>query len=290
MATGKTLIEIDFRKSLGEEIRSACGELGAYQRKPEAGRVHSYRKSSKRIRAYLRLMRSQVGEKRFQFENQRIRDASRKLSELRDAEVLLETFSEVFGRKVPRAFQSFQIQLRESARQTLEVGPLIRELDELEERIAGWKKLSLDWSEVGEDLVVIYRRARKGMDRALVEGSAAAFHEWRKRTKVLRYDLRPLELLWPTYFRWFEKRLHEVEDRLGLDHDLAVLEKCLAGRLSKATHSRIEARRIELREQALALGEKLFWETPSEVRRRLQDLWKHGPSETGGEPGQTQAA
>ncbi len=290
MASEKTLIEIDFRKLLSEEIRSALAALDDYHLDPEAERVHSYRKSSKRIRAYLRLMRSQVGEKRFQFENQKIRDASRKLSELRDAEVLLETFAEVFGRKVPRVFQAFQTDLRERALQTLEVGPVILELKGLEERLAEWKTLSLDWSEVGEDLVLIYRRARKGMGRALVEGGAASFHEWRKRSKVLRYDLQPLELLWPSYFRWFEKRLHEVEDRLGLDHDLAVLEDCLIGRLSKATRSRIEARRIELREQALALGEKLFWETPSEVRRRLQDLWKHGPSETGKGSSQSRAA
>ena len=49
-------------------------------------------------------------------------------------------------------------------------------------------------------------------------------HEWRKRTKDLRYALELLEPLWPDVMEAFAAEVDDLADLLGEDHDLALLE------------------------------------------------------------------
>ena len=55
--------------------------------------VHEARKDLKKMRALLRLVRADLGKRTYRSENQRYRDAGRRLSAARDAEVKLETLS-----------------------------------------------------------------------------------------------------------------------------------------------------------------------------------------------------
>src|SRR4051812_12540678 len=53
--------------------------------------VHDIRKSLKRVRAALRLLRPAIGSSTYRGENVCFRDAARPLTELRDAKVLVDT-------------------------------------------------------------------------------------------------------------------------------------------------------------------------------------------------------
>ena len=55
--------------------------------------IHDVRKRIKKIRAVIRLVRDDLGKEIYQQENHCFRDAGRRLSEVRDAQVLLETFN-----------------------------------------------------------------------------------------------------------------------------------------------------------------------------------------------------
>src|SRR5262245_29617317 len=57
--------------------------------------VHNARKSFKKVRAMLRLVRPAIGEKRYHRENGCFRDAGRPLTEVRDAKILVETLDEL---------------------------------------------------------------------------------------------------------------------------------------------------------------------------------------------------
>jgi hypothetical protein len=53
--------------------------------------VHQARKSTKRVRAVLRLVRADLGEKIYKYENQTLRDAARRIAPVRDSLVAVET-------------------------------------------------------------------------------------------------------------------------------------------------------------------------------------------------------
>src|SRR5436190_24224574 len=55
----------------------------------EDERVHEVRRSLKKVRALLRLVRDGVGDDHYHRENERVRDAARPLTTVRDAKVLL---------------------------------------------------------------------------------------------------------------------------------------------------------------------------------------------------------
>src|SRR5919108_3500582 len=57
--------------------------------------VHEARKSLKKIRAVLRLVRPAIGDKTYRQENTCFRDAARPLTEVRDARILIETLDKL---------------------------------------------------------------------------------------------------------------------------------------------------------------------------------------------------
>src|SRR5262245_12474922 len=57
--------------------------------------VHEARKSFKKVRAILRLVRPAIGERSYRYENTAFRDAARPLTEVRDAKILVETLDTV---------------------------------------------------------------------------------------------------------------------------------------------------------------------------------------------------
>ena len=75
------------RRIARHEIDDMLMHLRAGPRRHEA--VHEARKSSKKLRALVRLMRDAIGEKRYRRENTTLRDAVRPLAAMRDAEVPL---------------------------------------------------------------------------------------------------------------------------------------------------------------------------------------------------------
>ena len=102
-------------------------------------------------------------------------------------------------------------------------------------------------------------------------------HEWRKRAKDLWYDLRVLRELWPAVLGETADQAHELADRLGDHHDLAVLGADLETRdvtEPEAIRVLIERRQEELLASAVALGERLYAEKPKAFGKRMKSYWK----------------
>src|SRR5262245_56233503 len=81
------------RRAARREIEDLLAQLKAGPRHRTA--VHEARKSSKKVRALIRLVRDAIGEKRYRRANQTLRDAVRPLAPVRDAEVLVHTLDQL---------------------------------------------------------------------------------------------------------------------------------------------------------------------------------------------------
>ena len=106
------------RLSLEEFDRAIGGLLGGSDVDVA---IHEARKSMKRLRAVLRLIRDELGEDRYRQENDLLRNTARLIAPVRDSAVRLETVSTIRSR--------FSTHLKRSAFERLEHNLRIRHLD-----------------------------------------------------------------------------------------------------------------------------------------------------------------
>lgn len=122
------------------------------------------------------------------------------------------------------------------------------------------------------------------MKHARSAGTAAAYHEWRKVTKRLCYQLQFPGLAESKRGRRLVRRLDELQERLGAEHDtqqtLALLRTNPA-QLGGIAHAAwvtalLERRGRKLRARCVQLGTKVFAVKPEvfarATRRRLRPL------------------
>jgi CHAD domain-containing protein len=233
--------------------------------------VHDARKDMKKLRALLRLVRGEVGQKVFRREADTFRDAARELSFVRDADVMLATLADLERRydadtgPVRQAVEAHRLQTTGGGRQRA-AKTAIAVLTEARERVGDWP-LERDGFEALEDgLRRTYRRGRQNWRAAVKEPSDENLHEWRKRAKDLWYHCSILEETWKPVMTALADEAHELSDRLGDDHDLAVLLDFGAESLEPL----IATRRAELQEEAFAYGTRLYADKPKAFVRRLE--------------------
>ena len=267
-------------ESLGDGIRRICceqieGALAASttERNGKGSPVHETRKHLKKARAALRLVSGEVGRDLFQRENRRLRNVGRLISEIRDAEVRLQTVKQL--REFSRPGR------RESLQETEEL--LAFELDSFlaafsdwqweaktklvraRDRIAEWPVAALDCEQVRRTVQRSYKRARKSLQRATRKPTMKNFHALRKSGKELWYQLRILRPLHPAIMKELADDLKKIDEYLGHAHDLAFL----AERLSTITNrggkrgqriltGLIDAQQKELQRTAIALAGKFY--------------------------------
>jgi CHAD domain-containing protein len=242
--------------------------------------VHEARKSVKKARAVVRLLR-QAGTPGIRKAERRLRDAGRTLSDLRDAAAVVATLDRVrqsFPRRLSRHTHAIVHRdlARASARRVADVGRHGRvaraaeALHAIRQSAATWKIPSVDPLDLPDLLKTGYRAARKAMRRAEKSTCADDLHRWRKRVKTLWYQLRLLEGSMPALGDTI-RDLDKLETILGEHHDLSVLEATIAddASLRRAVADRAKltelstAMQTTLRRKALRLGRRLLAPKPS---------------------------
>jgi len=267
-------VDAGFRRIVLEQIDSALEHLqGPLDQRQRA--VHETRKSFKRIRALLRLLRPQLGEV-FERENARIRDLSALLSPYRDADAMLETL-EKLHQALPELiddalYDAAHASLLRSREQVVEdaagypdaARQVCAGLGQARSGVANWP-LPNSVEQVQNLLRKTYKRARKAFGQACDSGDVEDFHTWRKRVKDLLYQsqiLRDTSLALPKSFR---KSLDGFAELLGDHHDLTVFEELLAQPevFADQQHASevlelVRGRRLQLQEDAIHSGGELF--------------------------------
>src|SRR5262249_33564932 len=84
-------IRKNIRRIARKQLDDALEILTDKHRGPRDEAVHEVRKHFKKVRAVLRLVRLEIGEKAYRAENTCFRDAARPLTEVRDAKIFIET-------------------------------------------------------------------------------------------------------------------------------------------------------------------------------------------------------
>jgi CHAD domain-containing protein len=276
------------RIALGR-AEAATGRLRDAEEDELAASIHGARKDLKKLRSVVRLVREDLGRKLYRTESRRYRDAGRRLSGSRDAEVKLETLEalgERFEGGLPReptrqwkeALADDRDRLAGAEGQTRrQIEIAVESIEAGHAEISHWPLQSEPWKLVEPGLTEGYRRGRRALKRTLKKPSAKNVHEWRKRAKDLCYQLRIVREVWPEPIEGTADQAHELADLLGEHHDLAVLEEDLAERREvgerKAFRAAIERRQEELLDSALEIGRRLYVEKPKTFGRRLGAYW-----------------
>ena len=290
------------RRVAREEIDHAIAEIDD----PELDRheaVHQVRKRCKKIRAVLRLVRPRM-KKRYSAENAFFRDAARKLSDLRDAQAQIETFTllmdenEARRRRFAPVYDTLTAQRDALAHEEGELETRLAafraDMCGARDRVAEWPIRGKDFDVVGKGLAKTYRRGRNALDNAYAEGSSAAFHEWRKRVKYHWYHVRLFEYGWPPVFNALRDELKKLSDYLGDDHDLAVLRDRITaapddygpGETVQGFLELLDARRKQFETEAQPLGWRVYAAKPKCIAAAWRACWEAAAEEAATEEAQ----
>jgi CHAD domain-containing protein len=230
----------------------------------------------KKLRAVLRLARDELGDDVYRRENECFRDAARQLSGVRDADVMLGTLKGLDGSfpELRRALKEH----RRSASPDDATDEVIATLEAARDRVEEWPLEQDGFEALEGGLRRIYRRGRRRWQAVEDAPTTEILHEWRKREKDLWYHLTLLRESWPAVLKVTADEAHELSDRLGDDHDHAVLEEWAHERFDDdalvAFDEAVAARREPLQREALDLGRRLYAERPGAFVRRLAGYWQ----------------
>lgn len=275
----------DVRETMRRQIGDASRALHAPTLSD--AEIHHARKELKRARANLRLLRDAVGRKTFTRENATLRDAGRPLSDARDAKVIIETIDDLLGneknasrRALLEKVRAVLEQKRLAASDALLVsGSVARSTESLDaawQRINRWRLERKEKSVLERGIRRIYAQGRKALAGTGAERSAESLHEWRKHVKYLGAAMATLDAGAGRIPAKLMKRIDTLADRLGVDHDLVVLQAELAKHHTRASHARtgvfaeIAKRRKALQEKALADARSVFNRKPKAFLKHVR--------------------
>ncbi|MDQ6821387.1 MAG: CHAD domain-containing protein [Actinomycetota bacterium] len=274
-----------------EQLESAIHQLTERVSADPVEAVHDARKSLKKERSLLRMARGSIPASQRRRENAALRDAARRLSIVRDADVMIEALEKIADRYVGQFPSSSVEAIRGRLEHDREVARLelmasgapeaaAEDLKAALARVDAWRLKAGGWTAIGPGLERGYRDGGKEFAVARKKPTAENLHAWRKRAKDLWYDLRLLEEIAPHTVHAQAKDAHLLTDLLGDDHDLAVLRDSVQA-LAKdvpvdiaAVLVAIDHRRQQLQEEAMFLGARVYAEKPNAFTRRMRKYWK----------------
>jgi len=281
--------ELRPEETLGDGLRCiVCKQIedaisaGKAQQNGKGSPVHETRKHLKKARAALRLVSGEIDRGVWKREDRCLAKVGQLISEVRDAEVRLETVRQLreFARWKKRSFQEIEELLAfelDSFLAAFSEWPQEAEerLSQTLDRIREWRLDDLDCKRLRENVQKTYKRGRKALKSAIKKTSTKNLHTFRKRVKELWYQLRILRPLAPAVFKELNDELKTVGQYLGQVHDLAFVAQRLSSigparkQGDRILNGLIDSRETELEDTALALGERFFAERPRQFARRV---------------------
>lgn len=296
-------LSVSLRRMTVAELDAAIDHLSSDEELDLA--VHKARKTMKRLRAVLRLIRDELGEEAYRAENNLLRDSARVIAPLRDAAVMVETIGsirEMFSDHLrPTAFAFLEQRVTDDYNRIRadlaagdSVGHVLYALRGAKARYRAWPvegdrfsaaygrvPVAHSFDSMSSGLQRTYRRGRREMQAAGEIPTAHNFHLWRKRVKYLRHQMEVLQPLWPEALVGYVASLSQLGDLLGEEHDFAELLRLVASdpAVCSDTGERTvvaalsQHRRSELQTAAMALGRRVYAESPPQFTARIGAYW-----------------
>ena len=284
--------ELRRHETLGDSLRRVCRKqiesamaIARGEKETEGTPVHETRKRLKKARAALRLMRQEIGRGLFRRQDHCLRDVGRMISEIRDAEVRLQTVRQLQdvshrrGRALYRSLETILVLELENfmaafAEWQAQAVPMLASVLEM---MNHW---ALDDLSVGELRCAVqcsYKRARRALAGARARPSVETFHELRREAKILWSQLRILRPVNQVVLQTVTDELEAVGDLLGRAHDLSFLGQRLAAERGQADWQKegqqllavIEVSQADLQRCAAELAGRFFSERPRDFGDRV---------------------
>jgi CHAD domain-containing protein len=251
--------------------------------------IHDVRVALKKLRALLRLPRAKSSNELLARELCCYRKAGQRLSDLRDATVMLATYDGLTERYADQLRSNAFAPLRKAlvGRRTAQhseenraLAEIARMLTSARTRVAKWPIDDVGFCALHKGLKHTYKNGSIHMAQANAAPSIEAFHVWRKRVKGLWYQVRLFTPAWPAMLKKLADELERLADYLSEDHDLAILRQRVLQQ-SPEDQTQLEAlvpmidqRRKELEMEANRLGRRLYVESPNTFGRRFKVYWR----------------
>src|SRR5437867_6630920 len=186
------------RRIFREQIDSAI-ELCRHPAKQRGVTVHEVRKHLKKLRAAMRLAIGEVGKNRHAREDRCVRKIGRLVSDLRDAQVRLQTLVQLRAETAkgpednPFARVEELLSLERESFSAAFAGwqkQAIPQLERVKARLLKWPLEGLTWKQICGAVGKIYKRGQRGLVNTINDPDAEIFHGGRCRVKDLWYQLR----------------------------------------------------------------------------------------------------
>jgi CHAD domain-containing protein len=266
--------------------------------------VHQARKTTKQLRALLRLVRSEVGEKAYRFESAEMSGISAMISAVRSSAVRVESVAvlrDLYGSFLaPDTFAELSERLQSvHARQESRVmedpvlvANVVDRFERAHDRYSSWptdetsrevygRGIRDSYEAIGSGLTETFRKGRHQMVAAYQSPSPARFHQWRKRVKNFWYQMEILTPLWPEVVLGMAITLDRIGALLGQDHDLADLLETVSSRIDLCPNpversllkALAEQRRSDLETASRILGRRIYAETAKSLNTRFEAFW-----------------
>lgn len=278
-------------QTLGANLRRICRKqvenalaIARGEKETEDTPVHQTRKHLKKARVALQMVADEIRRPDFKKQDHCFRDIGRLISDVRDAEVRLQTVRQLQEITRRTSHQSF--------RETEEL--LVAELEHFIAAFAGWQKQAapqlerlgreiegwqieqLDAKTIRCAVQRTYKAARHTLDCAKTKPSPKNFHEFRSEAKRLLYQVRIMRPINPLVMGALIDDLDSVAKVFGRSHDLYFLGERLRrddeqapARETGELVAVIEASEVELQNRGLDLAERFFAERPRAFGHRL---------------------
>jgi CHAD domain-containing protein len=230
--------ELRPNESLGHELRRICRKqielalaIATGEEQIDDTPVHDTRRHLKKARAALRLVKKELGPAVFKRLDHCVRDVGRLISEVRDAEVRLQTVRQLQDttrrqnrRNYHRVEETLMLELENFvagfADWQRQAVPM---LQKLAQEIDEWSLDNFGCRQLRKAVQKTYKRARKALATAKASGDPQDFHAFRTKAKQLVYQLNILRPLKPVVVKNLGDELHAVGNLLGRAHDLSFL-------------------------------------------------------------------
>lgn len=250
------------------------------------------RKSFKRVRALLRLIRDGLQKKVWRAENVRYRDLGRQLASARDAAAVVEALNRLAlatGLEGSDLIATTRQALRhsdgsnspETSAHGVDPGALTGALAEARVAFDTLDVTGLDRGSLLRGYARAYREGCREMDACYQSGESMRFHEWRKRVQHHWRQSLLLEGIWPEGMAPRIQTARLVSKALGFDHDLSLLadeiETDVRRRLSARHTARlleaIAETQIRTRHAIRPLAMRLYGLSPDALSEQLDTWW-----------------
>lgn len=266
--------------------------------------IHEFRKSNKRVRSLLRMVRPVIGDRIYRAENSALADVSRLVAPARDGAVMVDAIVRLRARYghllAPGIWEGTEHRLRQRHQRRMDrilsddelIATVTKTLYRARSRYAAWpideseprigpRPLPDSFRSVGPGVGVTYDSGRKAMRLAFANQRPETFHEWRKQVKYLRHQMEIVTPLWPEVIGGLAVSLAELGDVLGDDHDQAELVRVVETLPELAPdpderHLLValsNERRRELQGAARIMGGRIYAEAGDQFTNRLKAYW-----------------